>query len=441
MIFLNNKLRIIFYPIILAFASSCIIPGVLPINETVPYIISPLNNDTDVSRNVTLNWNSQNRSKNYALYLGESEENMVLKEDNITDNFYNIDTSLKENSSYYWEVVSNFLVNGVENSSKSGIMQFETGTSLEYNPDYFLLTVGIEEYNNLNFGNLNLTDEDSNDISKTFDMLNEPYSIKQLKGLVLKSDIEDAVTSISNNERASENDVLVFHYSGHGHLINDESILVMSNTPKISDEELFLSENISASKLKEIFAKFPGQKVIIIDACLSGSFTDMQTLSTSNVDNINDSSVSNFSNSFVTSFNQTSNDLEILCTDETTDYSNTFHVIAATGINDNEFSWEAKVLNNGIMSYTFVNALGFADESLLDINSVDEFDYSFEADIIINHKITIFELFSYTSKEVGALFNYYQRQGIIGPSAEFQNVSTYTSNPRFVFTTYFDKLN
>lgn len=86
-------------------------------------------------------------------------------------------------------------------------------------------------------------------------------------GYVLESDFNNALVRMDSI--ISEDDILLFYFSGHGHNLNNQHHLILSDTS--------ICTNDLIKKLEKIPAK---SKVIFLDCCYSGNYSIEETVST-----------------------------------------------------------------------------------------------------------------------------------------------------------------
>lgn len=431
----------------LLLVSGCAIPGYLPISETTPYIISPAPESLNVSRVATLNWNVRTETPAvYTLYLGEggSHEMLPVAVD-LQESFFLPDTPLKANTLYYWRIIASYQSEGGKQSqAQSPLAQFTTGAHQTPERKYFLLTLGLTDYEShlsqtrgKPFVNLSLTDEDSVDFVRVFRRLNEPYRIRSLTGRVIESQISEAINQIALE--ASPEDFLVFHFSGHGFESGGTSMLVLSDTPQPAtiDEEAkqqLLAHNISTGKLKAMLSAFLGEKMIVVDACNAGQFAEISLLTNDRElqSRLMSESSNRFAHDWVEAFKP---DSSATLLNDRLAASGIYHVM--TGSTVDLPSFEHRALQNGFFTYSFLNGLGDAEESTL------PYDYSFDANPPVgNYEITFQELFNHSYFEVRRLFYDYAKDDLFLQSQpQPQTIHSYSPNEDFVLTRYFRKIN
>lgn len=139
-----------------------------------------------------------------------------------------------------------------------------------------LFAVGIDNYDSsVGFPALKTC---SNDAVRVKDAFSEIYQLnadsERLQVITSKSEITPSRGIIIKNlqgiaNQATENDVLVFYFSGHGHRIesNEELFLVPEDAYDSEDPDSLIGLNRIIGILNSSAAKY---RLIILDACLSG---------------------------------------------------------------------------------------------------------------------------------------------------------------------------
>lgn len=454
---------------------SCTLPS-YPEKDETPYLISPENKSTNVSITKNFVWNikylensSSYEKINYNFYLSkEAPKNKILPttalQNATTDNsslatHFIEAVSLSPNTKYYWQVEA-FLTRNEEVQSdflqRSEVFSFTTGSKSEKDPRFFLITLGITKYWNTNgLKDLKNTYNDTTDLSSAFSKLNDPYHIFQIKNKtesITKSQLKETITNILN-QNPTEEDLLVFHYSGHGEIYNDESFLIFSDTPDLEIRSNIdalkgrlynAPQNLKASELKTLLDPFKGQKMLLIDACYSGSFTEINQLNSrtsgySKFMTSNTPQYSDFSLGFISTFADTdttdsnlSNTAILSKTDPNQDPTksrssssnkNKYHIITATS--KVLLSWESDNVGNGFFTFSFLDGIGGSKNY-----RGKSYDYTFDADTIAPYySISFSEIVDFSKKGVNNL---------IGKNSDIeQNVVSYSQEPLFSFATYF----
>ena len=329
---------------------SCIIPS--------PKIAFPSPADKTVifSENVTLFWDHFNYFESFDIWFGDSIENLE-KIDNIMVNHYSLN-GLEWGKQYYWKVVG---FKTEKNSLESPVWSFTVG-----NPHKGLL-IGITDYDSAS--DLNLTDDDAINMKTALETTIFGYDLNILLDRVVKEDIDSLITNVQG---LNENSVFTFFYAGHGgySYSTNESYLFLSNGYRF-----YMSE------LRELLQQLPGKKLVVIDACNSGNFTQLlpgRDLVTA-IRQANDQ----FNSGVINTFSQTTRNGEP-----------EFYVM--TGSNISQSSWENSILQNGVFSFFLLDGIGDVGID----NPEEAFDYSFDADINNDRIVTLSEAHAYAAPNV-----------------------------------------
>ncbi len=329
---------------------SCIIPS--------PKIAFPSPADKTVifSENVTLFWDHFNYFESFDIWFGDSIENLE-KIDNIMVNHYSLN-GLEWGKQYYWKVVG---FKTEKNSLESPVWSFTVG-----NPHKGLL-IGITDYDSAS--DLNLTDDDAINMKTALETTIFGYDLNILLDRVVKEDIDSLITNVQG---LNENSVFTFFYAGHGgySYSTNESYLFLSNGYR-----LYMSE------LRELLQQLPGKKLVVIDACNSGNFTQLlpgRDMATA-IRQANDQ----FNSGVINTFSQTTRNGEP-----------EFYVM--TGSNISQSSWENSILQNGVFSFFLLDGIGDVGID----NPEEAFDYTFDADINNDRIVTLSEAHAYAAPNV-----------------------------------------
>lgn len=137
------------------------------------------------------------------------------------------------------------------------------------------LLVGVNFYHDTAINRLHFAVNDAQELGQT--LLDPIYSFRSRNASLLLSTDESennalrrnilkTLTQVANN--ASEQDLLLFYFSGHGHLVKGEPYLCSSDT-----ETDFVNDTaVSLARVREIInASQASIKVLILDACNIGS--------------------------------------------------------------------------------------------------------------------------------------------------------------------------
>jgi len=338
---------ILFFLIVFSLIS-CIVPA--------PKIAfpTPADNTKIFTNAVTLYWDHFNYFESFDIWLGDSEENLE-KIDTVQDNHYTVN-GLEWGKKFFWKVVG---FKTEKNSLESPLWSFTTG-----NPRKGLL-IGITDYDSAS--DLSLTDDDAINMQTALEATLFGYDTTLLQDRVLKADIESVIT---NTQGLNEESVYTFFYAGHGGYANNESYLYLSNGYR-----LYMSE------LRTLLQQLPGKKWVIIDACNSGNFTELNPVRDSQLSarQLNEK----FNMGVISAFSQTGRNGEA-----------EFYVM--TGSNISQSSWENSTLQNGVFSFFLLDGIGDVGVD----NPEDNFDFTFDADANNDGKVTLFEAHTYAAPKV-----------------------------------------
>jgi len=320
---------------------------------------TPANNSRIFSNTVTLFWDHLNTFEFFEIWLGDSPEELSELA-TVTVNHYTVE-DLEWGKTYYWKIVG---FKTVKNSVESSIWQFAVG-----NPHQALL-LGITDYDSAS--DLNLTDDDAQNMQTAFEATVFNYQMNTLTGRVVKADIQHALENVQGlNEEA----VFTFFYAGHGGYANNESYLYLSNGYR-----LYMSE------LRTMLQQLPGKKLVIIDACQSGNFTqlhpgrDFRQLAKIESDLFNASVLRTFS---------------------TVARNGEPEFYVMTGANIYQSSWENTALQNGVFSFFLLDGIGDVGID----NPEQSFDFTFDADLNSDGAVTMSEAYTYAAPKVEQFIN------------------------------------
>jgi hypothetical protein len=358
------------------FLVSCIVPS-----PKIAYP-TPADNANVFSDRVTLFWDHFNYFESFDVWFGDSPENLE-KKDTVSVNYYTVD-ELEWGERYYWKVVG---YKTEKNSLESPLWSFTVG-----NPHKGLL-IGINEYDSAS--DLQLTDNDASDMKTALEATVFGYGINLLVNRVVKTDIQQA---LSNVEGLNENSVFTFFYAGHGGFSNNEY-----------ESYLYLSEGyrLYMSELRGMLQQLPGKKLVIIDACNSGNFTDL--LPGRNPEIRIKEMNEQFNTSVINTFSQ-----------QTRNGEPEFYVM--TGANIYQSSWENTTLNNGVFSFFLLDGIGDVGAD----NPLEAFDYTFNADENDDGYVTMSEAYDYAAPKV--------EQFVYDLNNSYQSIQVYPQESGFVIS-------
>jgi len=249
--------------------------------------------------------------------------------------------------------ISAFSKGRIESSVIEQTLFFESNKNL---PDCYILTVGINKYENESL-NLNYAKADA----KAFSNLIKKRSKALFNNMLFynlydknadKTKILNAVNEIAKNAKAQ--DVFIFYYAGHGSMIGSDFYFVPTDCIRLYDTEELNKKAILADSMQENFNKIKALKqIMILDACQSGGATKVLGQRGAG----REKAIAQLSR------------------------STGIHVLASAG--SEQFAIEFKSLGHGLFTYILLDALnGSADGSPLD------------------GKVTIYELKSYLDDRV-----------------------------------------
>src|SRR6056297_678720 len=360
--------------IMIFFLVSCVIPS-----PKIAYP-TPANNASVFSDRVQLFWDHLNYFESFDVWFGDSTENLE-KLVTITVNHYTVD-GLMWGKKYYWKVVG---YKTAKNSLESPLWSFTVG-----NPHKGLL-IGINDYDSAS--DLQLTDDDASDMKRALEATVFGYGNNLLVNRVVKTDIQQALSSV---EGLNENSVFTFFYAGHGGQSNDESYLYLSDGYR-----LYMSE------LRDMLQQLPGKKLVIIDACNSGNFTQLlpgRELE-QRIKEVNEQ----FNTSVINTFSKAKRNGEP-----------EFYVM--TGANIHQSSWENTSLRNGVFSFFLLDGIGDVGID----NPQDAFNYTFNADINNDGMVTLSEGYTYAAPKV--------EQFVYDLNGYHQSIQVYPQESGFVIS-------
>ncbi|NOU20473.1 MAG: hypothetical protein HOO93_01555 [Methyloglobulus sp.] len=169
--------------------------------------------------------------------------------------------------------LSAFDVNKSLQSNEKINLVFHYDAGLESKPTLYVLSIGINNYQNSNINKLVNAVNDAEGINSL--MQNQHNNYKEVISKVLTEDqatrknIEDNLSSISS--RAKPNDVVVIFIAGHGVVINGHYYFLPYELKNTVNDEIQASA-LSDVALSELISNFSTSRVaILIDSCYSGS--------------------------------------------------------------------------------------------------------------------------------------------------------------------------
>jgi hypothetical protein len=343
---------------------------------SAPDSLNPATGATDAETTITLTWSVSVDPKGgtvrYDLYMGTTNTPERVAQD-LTENTYQV-SGLQNSTTYYWQVVAK---NETGDSSKSALNSLTTkDVSGPSTGKYRGLTLGLTDYGN---GDLSATDDDSDEIKITFENLTEGYTIQKQTGRVIKSQIINWLTAFVSGSQAD--DVFVFHYSGHGFYESGQSRMYLSD-----------GSDMSMSELRTLLNNINGTKIVLIDACESGNFTDMTSGRILTEEELIQNRA-DFRRGILDAFEESNTTRG--------NYSSPHEYYVMTGSAINQYSNEDGYLNHGYFSFFFNDGMG--NVGLL--NPSGAYDSTFDADGygpggVQDGNLTHRELYNYSRDKV-----------------------------------------
>ena len=287
-------------------------------------LTSPANGATDVSLKPTLSWQA-NGATRYRLYLGEAQNNLnIIKTINNPEiKSFTIVTPLETGTTYYWKVTA---LNDFDQSSSTGVREFKTLSTGEFRA----LTVGVSNYDRQT--DLPLASNDADAIEDTLQNWSEDYTVQKLKDYVTRLNLVNELNFIIDAGSTAE-DIFLFHFSGHGFYDGESNIL-------LSDDR-----SMSVTELKEKLDQINGTKIIIIDSCESGSFTNLTPSRSQRRKQLKD-----FNTTLINVFKTEKGSRGA--------YTSDYEYYVFTGAKFDEASYEDSDLNHGLFSFFFMDGVG-----------------------------------------------------------------------------------
>ncbi|MBP6961297.1 MAG: caspase family protein [Thermotogae bacterium] len=358
-----------------------------PVNNapSAPTSPTPANGSTDTDVNLTLSWSASTDPDagdvvSYDLYWGTSSNPTTLRAGNLSSTSYAV-TNLSNATKYYWKVVAK---DNHGASTASAIWNFTTEAAPS-EAQYRALTVGLTTYDD--GGNLDAPDNDAQDMAQMLSFLSENYTTTIRTGRVTKSALNALLTEYVSGSQAQ--DVFLFHYSGHGWYTGGQSNLYMSD-----------GQSMSVTELRQKLSAINGTKIVIIDACESGSFVNLIEGRELTREEKRER-MALFNAQILEVFSEPSRDRGT--------YSSPYEYYVLTGAAIDEYSYEDEYLNNGYLTFFLMDGMGDVGSA----NPTGAFDYTYNADGygsggVVDGQVTFKELYNYARDQVQ---NYVSIQG------------------------------
>ncbi len=172
--------------------------------------------------------------------------------------------------------IASFNKNRIKNSKHIGIEY--TGNELD-SANMYIFAIGVNNYKKPAY-NLNYAVSDANSFAeelsvKSKKLFKQITLYKLFNSGVTKDSINAIIDSIKNN--ATENDVFVFYYAGHGSMSQDNNTeksqfyLIPYDITNLYSNEMLKEKGISSEEIRNFAKSIPAQKQLyIFDACQSG---------------------------------------------------------------------------------------------------------------------------------------------------------------------------
>jgi len=255
------------------------------------------------------------------------------------------------------------------------------------------LLLGLTAYDT--GSNLTWTDDDADDIETVLKQLSNPYAVQKHTGRITK---QQALSWVSDYRQGSlATDIFFFFYSGHGFYSGGQSYLALSD-----------STGISVAELKNALNQINGTKIVIIDACQSGSFTSMVTGRECTPEELAESG-EKFALSIMECFEEeTDRDLA----EKRGQYNSPYEYYVIAGCSTSQSSYESSGFRNGYLSFFLADGMGHVGSS----NPTGSFDRSYDADGYgtggaVNKAITYREWYQYARSKVTGITSAQTVQG------------------------------
>lgn len=321
---------------------------------SAPDSLNPATGATDAETTITLTWSVSVDPKGgtvrYDLYMGTTNTPERVAQD-LTENTYQV-SGLQNSTTYYWQVVAK---NETGDSSKSALNSLTTkDVSGPSTGKYRGLAIGVNDYSGTGSSNLDATDDDAASIKETFEHLTNGYQIQIQTGNITEAQVKNWITAYSGD--SGPDDIFVFHFSGHGYYEAGQSRMYYSDR-----------SNFSMSELRSALDAINGTKIVLIDACESGNFTELSSgreLTMS--ERIEQARL--FREGVIKAFEDEPSSRGL--------YNSDHEYYVLTGAAVNQYSYEDGNLNHGFFTFFLADGMGDVGDS----NPSGSYNETFDAD-------------------------------------------------------------
>ncbi len=328
-----------------------------------PSLLSPANQSTISGTSVQLEWVKAEGAV-YDLWMWTTENRMRIIAQDLTKNRFTY-YGIKPGMTHHWRVVTR---KGLA-ITVSSVYQFDvTGYQ------YYGVVYGASDYSGSGWSNLPLTANDANDLDFALKQLKPAYMIQQKRtGQVTSTQIFSDLDQAASQTPSGS--VFLFFYAGHGGRTGNESYLATTD-----------GQRVTVSQLRERLDQIQGPKIVIIDACNSGSFTNLiPGLSEHERRTIAERELQAFNAGVIEAFASPIGSQ----TERSSPYP--YYVLTAASIHQS--SWESSILQNGVFSFFLLDGIGDVGID----NPTGPFNYTYDADANGDGIITLKEGFEYVA--------------------------------------------